>query len=111
MPGGAEFELGSDHEERAVYVAEGSAELDGEPLVEGSLALLTAGSTVRIGSRIAARLMLLGGARFATPRLISWNFVASSAERLDQARHDWRERNKTRFPDVPGDELEFIPLP
>jgi hypothetical protein len=41
------------------------------------------------------------------PRYLSWNFVASSAERLEQAKADWREG---RFPPVPG-ETEFIPLP
>jgi redox-sensitive bicupin YhaK (pirin superfamily) len=111
LPGGAEFELGGDHDERAIYVAEGEARIDGEALPAGSLALLTPGSTATIGSPGAARLMLLGGARFPTARLISWNFVASSAERLEQARRDWRERNVDRFPNVPGDAVEFIPLP
>jgi hypothetical protein len=36
-----------------------------------------------------------------------WNFVHSSAERIDRAGEDWREG---RFPPVPGDD-EFIPLP
>jgi hypothetical protein len=41
-------------------------------------------------------------------RLISWNFVSSSQGRLDRAAEDWQAR---RFPTVPGDEEEFIPLP
>jgi hypothetical protein len=51
--------------------------------------------------------MLLGGARFATPRHIWWNFVASSQERIDLAKDRWARR---QFPPVPG-ETEFIPLP
>ena len=42
------------------------------------------------------------------PRYLYWNFVASSRERLEQAKADWKGG---RFPKVPGDETEFIPLP
>ncbi len=55
----------------------------------------------------ATRLMLVGGEPFAEPRQIYWNFVSTSAERIDQAKRDWREG---RFARVEGD-AEFIPLP
>ena len=42
------------------------------------------------------------------PRLIEWNFVASSRERLEAAKDDWRAG---RFPLPVGDDAEFIPLP
>ena len=42
------------------------------------------------------------------PRLIEWNFVASSRERLDRARDAWKAQ---RFPRIPGDDQEFIPWP
>jgi hypothetical protein len=42
------------------------------------------------------------------PRFIFWNFVASSRERIEQAKADWKAG---RFEKVPGDEHEFIPLP
>jgi redox-sensitive bicupin YhaK (pirin superfamily) len=42
------------------------------------------------------------------PRLVDWNFVSSRKARIEQAREDWRAG---RFPKVPGDEEEFIPLP
>jgi hypothetical protein len=51
--------------------------------------------------------ILLGGERFATPRFIWWNFVASSLERIEMAKRDWAAN---RYPPVPG-ETEFIPLP
>ena len=41
-------------------------------------------------------------------RFIDWNFVSSRKERIEQAKSDWVNR---RFPTVPGDESEFIPLP
>ena len=55
-----------------------------------------------------ARLLLLGGAIMDGPRYIFWNFVASSRERIQQAKADWKGG---RFAKVPGDEKEFIPLP
>jgi redox-sensitive bicupin YhaK (pirin superfamily) len=55
-----------------------------------------------------ARVVLLGGAPLDGERHIWWNFVSSSPERIERAKSDWRER---RFPVVPGDEQEFIPLP
>ena len=51
--------------------------------------------------------MLLGGEPMDGPRLLTWNFVSSSAERIEQAKRDWLAQ---RFPAVPGDS-EFIPLP
>ena len=59
-------------------------------------------------SKSGARVMLLGGEAFETKRHAWWNFVSSSRERINQAKEDWREG---RFPKVPGDEEEFIPLP
>jgi len=41
-------------------------------------------------------------------RHIWWNFVSSSNARIEQAKRDWKEG---RFPKVPGDEIESIPLP
>jgi hypothetical protein len=48
------------------------------------------------------------GAPLDGERHIWWNFVSSSKERIEQAKEDWKEG---RFPKVPGDEAEFIPLP
>jgi redox-sensitive bicupin YhaK (pirin superfamily) len=52
--------------------------------------------------------MLLGGAKLEGDRHIDWNFVGSSQARIERARTEWKER---RFPLVPGDEVEFTPLP
>jgi redox-sensitive bicupin YhaK (pirin superfamily) len=65
------------------------------------------GARVTLEAERAARVMLLGGAHLGE-RHIDWNFVSSSLLRLEQARSDWKER---KFPVVPGDEVEFIPLP
>lgn len=107
MPAGAVLELPADHTERAAYVAAGELEIDGEALGEGRLAVLSNGRTVRLRARHHSRVMLLGGEPFATPRFIWWNFVASSRERIEQAKRDWAGG---RFPPVPG-ESDVIPLP
>jgi redox-sensitive bicupin YhaK (pirin superfamily) len=57
--------------------------------------------------------MILGGATLPGPRYIWWNFVASSQERIEEAKSEWRAQNwgKGRF-DLPVDDLdEHIPLP
>lgn len=41
-------------------------------------------------------------------RYIDRNFVSSRKERIEQARADWKDG---RFPVVPGDATERIPLP
>lgn len=71
--------------------------------------LLPAATRKMVGPFIssAARIMAFDGAAMDGDRFISWNFVASSKELIEDARNRWREQ---RFPGVPG-ETEFIPLP
>ena len=49
---------------------------------------------------------MIGGEKLGQ-RFIDWNFVSSRKERIEQAKADWRQQ---RFPKVPGDDKEFIPL-
>jgi redox-sensitive bicupin YhaK (pirin superfamily) len=107
MDAEAAFELPPEHEERAVYVVEGSVQVGGAALAPLHMAVLPAGAAVKIEAASAARLMLLGGAKMDGERHIWWNFVASSRELIEDAKARWREQ---RFAAVPG-ETEFIPLP
>jgi redox-sensitive bicupin YhaK (pirin superfamily) len=66
----------------------------------------TAGTEVVLHARSDSHVMVSGGEAVGERRLW-WNFVATSRERIEQARTDWREG---RFGGVPGDD-EFIPLP
>ena len=86
----------------------GEASLDGVPLVLYDLNVLKPGDAMTLSSQTGARAMLLGGEAFATKRHVWWNFVSSSKDRIAQAKDDWNNR---RFPLVPGDEEEFIPIP
>jgi redox-sensitive bicupin YhaK (pirin superfamily) len=104
---GATVDIGADYTEQALYVAAGEIEVDGTRATEGDLVLLAGGAAVSLRAHHLARVILLGGERFTTPRFIWWNFVASSRERIESAKRQWAEG---RFARVPG-ESEFIPLP
>ena len=99
--------LPAEHEERSVYAVDADLAVDGEPLPRHHLGVIEAGRTATITARGAARAMLIGGARLDGERFLWWNFVASTRERIERAKDDWRER---RYAPVPG-ETEFIPLP
>lgn len=105
---GAAVPIDAAADERAVVVALGDASLDGQPLDRHSLYLLKPGVPMTLRSSGGGRIMLLGGEAFARPRHVWWNFVSSRRERINQAKHDWKEG---RFPTVPADADEHIPLP
>jgi redox-sensitive bicupin YhaK (pirin superfamily) len=100
------IDAGAD--ERAVMIVEGQASLDGDRLEPFILYILAPGQPMTLKAESSSRIMLLGGEAFATKRHVFWNFVSSSRDRINQAKEDWKAR---RFPLVPGDEEEFIPLP
>ena len=93
-------------EERALYVVEGDAQLDGEDLPPGRMVVLAPGEEPMLSADADARVVLIGGAPLGH-RYLWWNFVSSRKERLIQAADDWAAQ---RMGQVPG-ETEFIPLP
>lgn len=105
---GSVVDLPVEHEQRALYVADGTIECEGETFGEGTMVVFRPGARVRVRGGLDAKSMILGGAPIDGERFIWWNFVASSKERIERAKLDWREG---RFAKVPGDEVEFIPLP
>ena len=98
----------AEADERAVMMVGGEASVDGQPLGLYQLTVLKPGATMTLASERGGRVMLLGGEAFKTKRHVWWNFVSSDRERINQAKHDWRDG---RFPTVPGDDKEFIPIP
>jgi hypothetical protein len=112
----ADIELGSEGsipieaeaDERAVMLVGGDARLDGHALDLFTLYVLRPGHEARLSSDAGARVMLMGGGAFSTRRHVFWNFVSSSRDRINQAKEDWKA---LRFPLIPGDDQEFIPLP
>ena len=106
-PGGS-MPVDPSAEERAVYVAEGDASLDGQGLEPMVLYVLRPGTSATLRSERGAHVMLCGGAPMDGPRHVWWNFVSSSRDRINQAKEDWLAE---RFPSVPDDSEERIPLP
>jgi len=107
LDAGAQVTLEPSHPQRALYVLDGAAQLDGTDIPPQHLVVLDAGVSHVLRAKTALKAMLLGGEPLDGPRHLWWNFVSSSKERIEQAKLDWREG---RFGPVPGDD-EFIPLP
>jgi redox-sensitive bicupin YhaK (pirin superfamily) len=107
LDAGAQVPFDARYAERAIYTCDGEIEIDGERFGSPQLLLLRTGHAATIRALTPARFMLLGGEPADGPRFIWWNFVASSRERIEDAKARWREG---RFEAVPG-ETEFIPLP
>ncbi|RDC60456.1 Pirin-like protein [Alteripontixanthobacter maritimus] len=104
--GAIPIDAGAD--ERALMLVGGQAAIDGQPLTEFELTVLKPGAEMTLRSAKGARVMLLGGEAFATKRHVWWNFVSSDRDRIEQAKDDWKAG---RFPQVPGDSEEHIPIP
>ena len=105
---GGSVPVEAEADERAVMLVGGEAELDGQPLDPFTLYVLRPGHEARLSSAGGGRIMLMGGQAFTTRRYVFWNFVSSSRDRINQAKEDWQA---LRFPLIPGDDQEFIPLP
>ena len=114
LEAGALLPLPNDHEDRGVYITQGSIEVAGEGFEAGRMMVFRPGDaiTLRAGEQ-GARLMALGGETLNGPRHIWWNFVASSREKIDEAKEAWAagDWENGRFQLPPGDDSEFIPLP
>ena len=100
--------LDPEYEERAIYTVTGDVEISGEVFGPAQLLVFRPGDRITIRARTEARFMMLGGDAMDGPRFIWWNFVSSRKDRIEQAKADWKA---ARFDTVPGDEVEFIPLP
>jgi redox-sensitive bicupin YhaK (pirin superfamily) len=109
MPAGSRLALPEGPSERAAYVVDGTLHGDREPVEARRMLVYPAGGAAELHALTEARVMLLGGEPLdGPPRHMFWNFVSSSPERIEQAKRDWAAG---RFPLVPGDEDERIPLP
>jgi redox-sensitive bicupin YhaK (pirin superfamily) len=111
---GRRLPMPDDHEDRGIYIVEGSISIAGQDFHAPQMMVFRPGDriTVAAGDQ-GARLIILGGATLSGARYIWWNFVASSQERIDEAKAEWRAQNwgKGRF-DLPIDDRdEHIPLP
>ena len=108
MEPGAHLPVPKDTEERAIYGLFGKFQVGGDEFEPNRMLVLKPGKEVSINALEPVHLMILGGAVMDGPRYVWWNFVSSSREKIEEAKNAWRGRE---FPLVPGDEVEFTPLP
>ena len=105
---GASLPVDVGHEERAIYVVDGEIDIAGDRFGPGRLLVLRPGDRITVSAVADAHAVLVGGAPMDGPRHIWWNFVSSRKDRIEQAKAEWQAGH---FGKVPGDEIEFIPLP
>ncbi|MFD7747321.1 pirin family protein [Streptomyces sp. NPDC059698] len=111
LAGGAEARLPLDPDfEYAVLSMSGEAEIDGVPVLPGSMLYLGCGRTeLPVRGVSDAGLMLLGGEPFEEELVMFWNWIGRSQEEIAQAREDWM--NGTRFGEVQGYDGARLPAP
>ena len=93
--------------ELALYVVKGSLRVGETSFHETQMVVFKKGSALKVEHSSDGVLALIGGVPFPEKRIIWWNLVSSSQEKIDQAKAAW---NDGTFPQVPGDP-ERIPLP
>lgn len=91
----------AEHLERALYVLQGDARLEGQTLEPRSLVLLPAGEALTLCAESECHAVLIGGAPLDGPRRMNWNFVASDPALIEQARSRWATGD---WPTVPGED-------
>ena len=84
----AELTIDDVYAERALYILEGDAQLDGADLPDKHLVLLDPGTRPVLRAKTPLKAMLLGGEPLDAPRHMWWNFVSSSKERIYLAKQD-----------------------
>ena len=93
--------------ERALYVAEGEVQIQDRVTATHHLAVVNDSPSLAVTARQNSMIAIIGGKPLGR-RYLYWNFASSRRERLEQAKTDWQE---DRFPGIPGDDRERIPLP
>jgi redox-sensitive bicupin YhaK (pirin superfamily) len=105
---GATVTLPDEYAERGAMVVGGTVTSGGAEHGDGAMIVFDKGERGVITAKTDARVMLLGGAPLDGERHVWWNFVASSRERIEQAKAEWKS---FAYGKIPGDDVEFIPLP
>ena len=108
LQAGATLPLDAEHEERAHLRRRRRDRDRRRQLRAGAAAGVPAGRPRRRRGRDRRAFRDRRRRAMDGPRHIWWNFVSSRKERIEQAKADWEAGH---FDKVPGDEIEFIPLP
>jgi redox-sensitive bicupin YhaK (pirin superfamily) len=98
---GTKAGLPGEYSERAVFIVEGSIDVDGRSYEAGQMLVFAKGAEAVVTA------VTLGGEPVGQ-RYIWWNLVSSSRERIAEAKAYWKAGRMTL---PPGDDHEFIPAP
>ena len=97
--------------EHVIFVATGSAGVEGTMLQAGQLLYLGTGrDQVGVSAPAGSRLLLLGGVPLGERLLMWWNFVARTPEEITSAAADWRAGRYGTVADYDGEPLPAPPL-
>lgn len=97
--------------EAAVYVVNGELKVDEQETKMQTMAVIKKCQQMKLFATTEARAVIIGGESVGE-RFIYWNFVSSSKETLDEAKLIWKSGpGSSKFPLIPNDHNEFIPLP
>ena len=101
------------HQDRGIYVSRGRIKVGKDEFDAGQLLVLRPGDAHSIHALENAQVLLLGGDPMDGPRHIWWNFVSSSAEKLEHAKQEWKKADweNGMFQLPQADIQEFIPAP
>lgn len=92
--------------ETAIFIVSGQITINDNCYEKGDFVLLSDQDN-HVHVNQCGRFIMLGGQKFDVTPHIHWNFVSFSKDRIEQAKEDWKNG---KFPDIPGDNKEFIPL-
>jgi redox-sensitive bicupin YhaK (pirin superfamily) len=97
--------------EHAVLLLSGAAEVEGEPLVTGSLLYVGTGRhALALAGDAGSALLVIGGEPLDEQLVMWWNFVGRSHEDIVRARQDWQDQ-RLRFGHVRGYDGPWLPAP
>ncbi|MFF6996830.1 pirin family protein [Streptomyces sp. NPDC008313] len=111
LAGGADVRLPLEPGfEYAVLSMSGEVQVDGVPVLPGSMLYLGCGRTeLPLRAASDAGLMLLGGEPFEEELVMWWNFIGRSHADIETARRDWMEGD--RFGEVKGYDGDRLSAP
>ncbi len=99
--------FGQLHGESGLYILEGSIESEGNTFAPKQLLVAKDSSTCGFTMNEDTTVYIFGGEPLPESRHIYWNFVATSAEMIEEAKQRWINHE---FPKLHG-ETDYVPLP
>lgn len=98
---------GNLYGESGLYILEGNVRADGNSFGPKQLLVSTEPETCGFSMDAGTTIYLFGGEPFPEERFIYWNFVATSREKIEEAKQRWRNQEFG----VVEDETDIVPLP